>query len=105
RPSWTAEGRLEASPTIISEKKIPIERTAAAFWNVALMPAPAPRWSAGRLFMIAARFGEENRPMARPVSRSRGGKPTEEKATGRIWGGGKLGAAAITPPVANGRAP
>ena len=49
---------------------MPIESTWAVFWNVALMPAPAPRWAAGRLFMIAARFGEENSPIARPLSRS-----------------------------------
>ena len=51
---------------MISVKKMPIDSTVAEFWNVALMPAPTPRLSGGRLFMIAARFGEANRPMPRP---------------------------------------
>ena len=39
-------------------KKIPIEITWAEFWKVWFMPPPAPRASAGRLFITAARFGE-----------------------------------------------
>ena len=49
---------------------MPIDSTIAAFWNVAFMPAPAPRESAGRLFMISARFGEVNRPMPMPLTSS-----------------------------------
>ena len=41
---------------------MPIESTIAEFWKVVLMPAPAPRWPGGRLFMIAARLGEANSP-------------------------------------------
>ena len=55
---------------IISEKKMPIERTMAEFWKVVLIPAPAPRCSAGRLFMIAARFGDANSPIPSPFKRS-----------------------------------
>ena len=46
----------------------------AAFWNVAFMPAPAPREFAGRLFMISARFGEVNRPMPMPETSSTAAK-------------------------------
>ena len=59
-------GRLPASPAIISEKKIPTDSTWAEFWNVWFMPPPAPRSPGGRLFMIAARFGEANIPIAIP---------------------------------------
>ena len=53
---------------MISVKKMPIDSTMAEFWNVALMPAPTPRRSGGRLFMIPARFGEANSPMPMPLS-------------------------------------
>ena len=53
---------------MISVKNTPIESTMAEFWNVALMPAPTPRRSGGRLFMIPARLGEANRPMPMPLS-------------------------------------
>jgi hypothetical protein len=35
---------------MINVKKMPMDRTMAEFWNVALMPAPTPRRSGGRLF-------------------------------------------------------
>ena len=63
-------GSVLASPRIMSEKKIPIERTSAEFWNVVAIPAPAPRRFAGRLFMIPAWLGEANRPMPRPTRSS-----------------------------------
>ena len=50
-----AAGSTEDSPRIMSVKKIPIESTWAEFWNVVVIPDPAPRWSAGRLFITAAR--------------------------------------------------
>ena len=56
---------------MISVKKMPIESTMAAFMVVAPMPEPAPRWSGGSEFMTAARLGEANRPMARPLASSR----------------------------------
>ncbi len=52
---------------IISVKKIPIESTCAEFWNVWFMPAPAPRCSAGRLFITLARLGAANAPMETPI--------------------------------------
>ncbi len=58
----------------MSEKKIPIESTWAEFWKVVIMPEPAPRCSAGRLFITAARLGDMNRPLLRPISRSSGAK-------------------------------
>ncbi len=39
-----------------------MESTWAEFMNVAFMPAPAPRWSGGRLFMTAIWLGEKNMP-------------------------------------------
>ncbi len=66
RPVYSECGRLADSPMMIRVKKIPIESTMAEFWKVADMPAPAPRWSEGRLFMIPARFGDANKPEARP---------------------------------------
>ena len=53
---------------MISEKKIPMDSTVAEFWNVALMPAPTPRWPGGRLFMMPARLGDANSPMPMPLS-------------------------------------
>ncbi len=53
---------------MISVKKMPIERTMAEFWKTPDIPAPAPRWSGGRLFITAARFGEANNPIARPLT-------------------------------------
>lgn len=48
-------------------KKMPIDSTMAEFMNVAAMPPPAPRWLAGRLFMMLARLGEKKMPMPRPL--------------------------------------
>ena len=53
---------------MIRLKKMPIDSTMAEFWNVADMPAPTPRRSAGSEFMMPARFGEANRPMPTPLS-------------------------------------
>ena len=47
---------------------MPMDSTMDEFWNVVAIPDPAPRRSAGRLFMMAARFGEANRPMPIPFS-------------------------------------
>ena len=47
---------------------MPIESTIEVFWNVVLMPPPTPRRLAGRAFMIAARLGEANRPIPKPLA-------------------------------------
>ena len=47
---------------------MPIDSTVAEFWNVAAIPAPAPRCRAGSAFMIPARLGEPNMPMPTPFS-------------------------------------
>jgi hypothetical protein len=49
---------------------MPIDSTVAEFMKVAVMPAPAPRWSAGTLFMISARFGAMNVPDPMPKANS-----------------------------------
>ena len=47
-PALSALGRVAARPTIISEKKIPIDRDMPKFWNVERMPEATPRSRAGR---------------------------------------------------------
>ena len=49
-----------------------MDRTCAEFWNVDIIPDPAPRSSAGRLFMTAARLANMKRPLLNPISRSSG---------------------------------
>jgi hypothetical protein len=44
-------------------KNRPIDSTLAEFWKVFSIPAPAPRWSGGRLFMTPAWLGAKNIPM------------------------------------------
>jgi hypothetical protein len=67
-PALIVAGSVDASPMIISVKKIPIDRTWAEFWKVWFIAPPAPRSWGGRLFMTAARLGEANRPIAMPTS-------------------------------------
>src|ERR1022692_4779378 len=59
---------------MMSEKKMPLERTCAELMNVVLMPEPTPRCSAGRLFITPARFGEPNDAMANPMRKRRRGE-------------------------------
>ncbi len=47
--------------------------------NVASMPAPAPRWDGGRLFITPALFGEVKRPMPIPFSSRISANQTYEK--------------------------
>ena len=60
-------GSVLDRPTIISEKKMPMDSTNPEFWNVASMPEAAPRCLAGTLFMMAAALGAENSPMPTPA--------------------------------------
>ena len=48
---------------------MPMDSTIAAFMVVAPIPEPWPRWSGGSEFMTAARLGEANSPMARPLTK------------------------------------
>ena len=75
RPWYSAAGSVEESPTMIRLKKMPIDSTMAEFMNVPAMPAPAPRWSGGRLFMIPVWLGAANSPMARPLRKISAAKP------------------------------
>ena len=45
---------------------MPIDNTMPLFWNVARMPLAAPRCVAGTAFMIAAEFGDANKPEPTP---------------------------------------
>ena len=60
-------GRVLARPTIISEKKTPIDSDEPALKNVPRMPAADPRWSAGTAFITWAVLGEENMPEPTPL--------------------------------------
>ena len=90
----------------MSVKKIPIESTWAEFWNVWFIPPPAPRSSAGRLFITPARLGDANMPIEMPVSPRISGElgvaevGREEQSSPKLERG-----AATMPAVANGRAP
>ena len=68
RPWNSVVGRSAERPTIIKVKKMPIDRTMAEFMIVAPIPEPWPRWAGGSEFMMAARLGEANRPMASPLT-------------------------------------
>jgi len=105
RPWLRVAGSEAARPRMISVKKMPMDRTMAEFWNVALMPAPTPRRSGGRLFMIPARLGEANRPMPMPFSSRMSANCQYAKSTGSSSSSPKEAAATTMPPVAKGRAP
>ena len=66
-PAFSVCGRLEASPTIISEKNTPIDSDVPEFWKVARIPEAAPRRCAGTLPMIAEVLGAENIPWPTPL--------------------------------------
>src|ERR1700680_3530314 len=67
RPCRRLVGSDDDRPAMIRLKKTPIDRTIAEFWKVLDIPEPTPRRSAGRLFMMPARFGEANRPLPMPL--------------------------------------
>ncbi len=105
--SWFAmrAGSDEDSPTIINEKKTPIESTIPVFWNVARMPDAAPRCSGGALFMMPVMFGAENMPVPMPL-RSRSAPNTgKPKLVGSVISRPNAAAAMSIPPVVNQRAP
>ena len=56
-----------ARPTIISEKKMPIDNDEPALKNVARTPDAAPRSAAGTLDMIAAVLGAVKMPPPSPL--------------------------------------
>ena len=58
---------MAARPTIISEKKMPIDSDEPALKNVARTPDAAPRWLAGTLDMMAAVLGAVKMPPPRPL--------------------------------------
>src|SRR6202453_5391014 len=62
-PWYRWAGSREASPSVTTVKNRPIESTVAEVWKVLSIPAPAPRWAGGRLFMTEAWLGEKNRPI------------------------------------------
>ena len=74
---------MAASPAIMSEKKMPIDRDMPEFWNVDRMPEAAPRWRAGTLLMIAEVFGEANRPEPIPLQKMISANTQYGKSTGQ----------------------
>src|SRR5262249_17231245 len=105
RPAVRVGGRLAASPTIIREKKIPIDRAEPELKNVPRMPAAAPRCPAGTAPMTAEVLGEEKRPEPIPLIATRTAKSQYGKSTGSTTSPTKLAATTSAPPTANGRAP
>src|SRR6202162_1730022 len=75
-------GRVEASPAIISEKKMPMDRDMPEFWKVDRMPDAEPRWLAGTALMIAEVLGEANRPEPIPLPKISSANTQNEKSTG-----------------------
>src|ERR1700722_5607129 len=68
-PLLSVRGRVEASPAIISEKKMPMDRDIPEFWKGARMPEAEPRGRAGTALMIAEVLGEANRPEPIPLKK------------------------------------
>ena len=86
-------------------KNRPIDSTVAEFWKVFSMPAPAPRWSGGRLFMTEAWLGEKNSPIPtanRKISRA---NQMYLKLIGSSSSSRKAAPETISPAVASSRAP
>ena len=89
RPPWIAPGNLAAEHDMRMLKKMPMLNGLPAFWKVARIPEPTPRYSLGRAFMIAAVLGEANTPNAAPIkkeherkrqdSRNRPGRRSQDK--------------------------
>ena len=104
-PLARVRGRVDASPAIISEKKMPIDSDMPEFWNVARMPDAAPRSLAGTLLMMAEVFGEANRPDPIPLQKISNAKVQYGKSTGRKSSPVKAQAVISSPEVANSRCP
>src|ERR1700722_15695668 len=66
-PVVSAFGSVLARPAISSEKKMPMDSDMPEFWKVDRMPHAGPRARAGPEDMIAAVFGEANRPEPIPL--------------------------------------
>ncbi len=98
-------GSVAASPTISSEKKIPIDRAMPEFWKVARMPDAEPRWRAGTLLMIAEVLGEANSPEPMPLPKMSSANAQYGKSTGSSIRPQNAHAATSRPAVANGRGP
>src|SRR4029078_5324269 len=67
RPLVSVRGRGEASPAIISEKNMPMDRAMREFWKVDRMPEAEPRCLAGTELMMAAVLGAANRREQTPL--------------------------------------
>ena len=96
-------GSVAASPTIISEKKTPIDSDVPELKNVARIPEAAPRSWAGTLFMMPVVFGAENRPEPMPFTTSKTANSQYGKFVGNNASPAKLIATTTNPPVANVR--
>src|ERR1700722_14819697 len=67
RPAVSVFGSVLARPAISSEKKMPMDSDMPEFWKVDRMPDAAPRGGGGAEDMVAAVFGEANRPEPIPL--------------------------------------
>src|SRR5215831_10288381 len=104
-PALSVLGSVAASPAIISEKKIPIDRDMPEFWNVERMPEATPRWRAGTLLMIAEVLGEANSPDPTPLQKMISANAQYGNCTGSSIRPTNAQAATSRPVVANSRGP
>jgi Ala-tRNA(Pro) deacylase len=105
RPLVSVRGRVEASPAIISEKKMPMDRDMPEFWKVDRMPDAEPRCPAGTELMIAEVLGAANRPEPTPLPKISSANSGYGKSTGSSMSPTKQMAARSSPEVANSRGP
>src|SRR6185437_282869 len=101
----SVRGRVDASPAIISEKKMPMDSDMPEFWKVDRMPEAEPRCLAGTALMIAEVLGEANSPEPTPLPKISKANRGKEKFTGSNISPPKQIAASTSPAVANGRGP
>src|ERR1700722_17151705 len=105
KPLLRVLGSVEASPAIISEKKMPMDRAIPEFWKVARIPDAEPRWLAGTALMIAEVLGEANRPEPTPLPNISSANTQKGKTTGSSISPTKQHEASSSPAVANSRGP
>ena len=74
RPWLRASGRWAESPTIISEKKMPMDSTNPEFIDVARIPEAAPRSSAGTAVHHGGGVGGREHPHPQPVDQDENGE-------------------------------
>ena len=104
-PADMVSGRCAARPTIINEKKTPIDSAVPEFWKVARIPDATPRYRAGTLPMIEEVLGAANMPVPIPFSAINNANAQYGNTIGRNNRPTKLDPKSTMPTVAKPRAP